>query len=413
MTDILNVWIGDLIIGQISSNEGRWQFTYSAEWLSSNDNYALSPFLNLHDDPYIDTADDKRVEWFFENLLPEGGVREVLARQASLSKNDAYGFISKYGNESAGALTILPRNIPMPDGRYVEMSNNELVSRINNSSASSLLSSTNDLHMSLAGVQNKLAIFYSNETFFLPKGQCASSHIIKPDNISTDYPFCPANEFFCMRLAQAVGLQVPKVNLLHIPNAIYMIKRFDRQLTDAGLSRKHQIDLCQLLNMWVGYKYESNGGITTHDLFDSVTKLAQPAIERGKIIKWIIFNFIIGNSDAHGKNISYTVNKNSILTLAPFYDLLCVKTYIPDSNMAMSIGSEDRYGWVEQAQWQALAKEANVKLTLIFSYIKEISGNIKKHINDIVELSEFTIDEKEFITNRIILVIDEHLRYLK
>jgi serine/threonine-protein kinase HipA len=216
-----------------------------------------------------------------------------------------------------------------------------------------------------------------------------------------------------MRLAQAVGLQVPTVSLLHIPNAIYMIERFDRETADGGLRRKHQVDLCQLMNKWVGYKYESHGGVSTSDLFDSVPNLAQPAIERGKILKWIIFNFIIGNSDAHGKNISYAVNKGSIITLAPFYDLLCVTTYLPNSNMAMAIGGESRYGWVEQTQWQALADEASVKPALVFSYIKTLTGKINKVLKNVIELTDFTADEVAFINDGIIPVINKHLKYLE
>jgi len=301
MENQLTVWVADKTVGTLSVEQGRWHFSYNTNWLVDETTFSLSPHLTLQNEPFIDSADDKRVEWFFENLLPEGGMREALARQASISENNVYQLIARYGQESAGALTIVSGDKQLLTSGYEKLDNKELQQRIAHAAETPLLVASDDLHMSLAGVQNKLGVLYKEAAFYLPKGNAASSHIIKPENVSPNFPFCPANEYFCMKLAEAIELPVPSVSLFHIPNAIFMIERFDRVMVGDKINRIHQIDLCQLLNKWLGYKYESHGGITTNDLFQSIHQLTKPAVAREKILQWIIFNFIIGNTDAHGK----------------------------------------------------------------------------------------------------------------
>ena len=114
--------------------------------------------------------------------------------------------------------------------------------------------------MSLAGAQEKLGLrIDAHGAMFLPEGSAPSTHIVKPENASADFPHCPANEFFCMRLAHELKVPVPAVGLLHLPEPLYVIERFDRAPLDkspetaAGraFGRLHQIDLCQALGVAV------------------------------------------------------------------------------------------------------------------------------------------------------------------
>lgn len=412
MNSSLIVWSENQQIGKLSVNQGRWQFEYTAEWISLNNNFAISPHLLLQQSEFIDTTDDKRVEWFFENLLPEGGMREALARNANLFEKDTFNLLKRYGEESAGALTLLPENIPFPQNKdYIRLETEDLRERIKTSADKPLLISSDNLHMSLAGVQNKLGVMWKENEFYLPQQAAASSHIIKPENSNPTFPYCPANEFFCMQLAAEMKLSVPDTNLLHLPEPIFLITRFDRIIKKESVQRIHQIDLCQLLNKWVGYKYESHGGITSQDLFQIIVQLVQPATDRGQIIIWIIFNYIIGNTDAHGKNLSFLVNKNGI-SLAPFYDLLCVQTYLSESTLAMSINGENKPGWIEAQHWQALAKEAGVPEQLVFSYLKRFVDNIEKTTHKILSLNQFTDEEIEFLENSVMPVIQQRVKFI-
>lgn len=413
MTAALTVWSQGRRLGAITLVQGRWQFAYATEWLDWPDAFVLSPHFPFQEAVFIDSADDKRVEWFFENLLPEGGLREALARVAGVSSRDTLGLLRRYGEESAGALTLLPAGTPFPaDSHYLPLALDDLRKRITATVGVPLLASSDNLHMSLAGVQNKLGVYVKNDAFFLAQGAAASTHILKPENQQTDFPFCPANEFFCMRLAAEMGLPVPDVGLLHLPEAVYRVSRFDRVVTGQAVQRRHQIDLCQLLNKWVGYKYESHGGITSRDLFNSLDQLVQPAVARDRVLRWMIFNYLIGNTDAHGKNLAFMVDSNGV-DLAPFYDLLCVQAWLPDSTMAMSIHSENRPGWIEAGHWCALAAEAGVPESLVRSYLQRLTDRVETLADTLVGDDSFVEREREFLVQNVIPVVRERVGYIR
>ena len=413
MSTALVVWSQARRLGEIGIQQGRWRFAYDSDWIAWADAFPLSPHFPFSKAPFIDTTDDKRVEWFFENLLPEGGLREALARCAGVSSQNALALLRRYGEESAGALTILPAGTAFPaDGRYVPLAVGELRKRLTTTAGIPLLASSENLHMSLAGVQNKLGVRVRDGSLFLPQGAAASTHILKPENRHTDFPFCPANEFFCMRLAAELDLPVPDVSLRHVPEAIYLVSRFDRVVSGQEVQRKHQIDLCQLLNKWVGYKYESHGGITIRDLFNSLDQLAQPAVARDRVLRWMMFNYLIGNTDAHAKNLAFMVSHEGV-TLAPFYDLLCVQAWLPDSTMAMSIQGENRPGWIGIAHWNALAAEAGVPERLVHAYLQRLSDRIEVAVDKRLDDDSLVEDERDFLAQKVIPVIRERVGYVR
>src|SRR5690606_22286919 len=138
-----------------------------------------------------------------------------------------------------------------------------------------------------------------------------------------DYPHSVINEWFVMRLAKRLRLDVPDVHRRYTPSPVYLINRFDRIPTPQGWQRQHAIDACQLLGFDRSFKY-SQGNM------DNLASLAMacrsPAVARSRIFVWLVFNVLIGNSDAHLKNLSFLVSHEGI-QLAPFYDLLSIAAY--------------------------------------------------------------------------------------
>src|SRR5688572_18822161 len=125
--DRLAVWSEGVLVGEVWVEQGTWQFRYEASWLSSPSSFAISPNLPIADTVIQDRAEDRQVEWFFENLLPEGGVREALARYAQLDRDDVFGLLARFGEESAGALTLLPAGAEYPsETGYDELSRAQL-----------------------------------------------------------------------------------------------------------------------------------------------------------------------------------------------------------------------------------------------------------------------------------------------
>ena len=407
----LAVWVESVRMGEVSTETGSWRFQYALSWLGQSQPFPLSPHFPLRELRFEDTSDERPVQWFFDNLLPEGGIRQALARFAGLSEQDGFGLLARFGEESAGALTLLPAGGREPfEGAYQPLSIDELRALIADLPEVPLIAAHGRAKMSLAGAQHKLGVRRVDDAFLLPVG-AASSHIIKPDNARPErYPFCPANERFCMALAREAGLPVPETSLLHIPEPVYVVTRFDRHVEGERVRRVHQIDLCQLLNKWPGYKYEAEGGATFAEAFAALEQTRQPAVSRDRLLRWLVFNYLIGNSDAHAKNVAFLVAHAGIV-LAPFYDLICVKAYGDDA-MAMSVAGETRYGWITAKEWDGLAESLRIRKALLRRIRDELSRTVPRAARRVAERSEFSAAEREFLM-KVLAVVDEHAGFVR
>ncbi len=133
-----------------------------------------------------------------------------------------------------------------------------------------------------------------------------------------------------------------------------MLRRFDRDVENEGGSprvhRRHIIDACQVCDLPVTYKYERNlgsapavrnirDGMSFERLFSCADLSANKAAARLAILRWALFQFLIGNSDAHGKNFSFFVRPGGLLEPTPWYDLVSVLQYDDfDTELAMAYG---------------------------------------------------------------------------
>ncbi len=157
------------------------------------------------------------------------------------------------------------------------------------------------------------------------------------------------NEFICMELARMVKLPVAKVSLARYGEPVLVVERFDRRWAEDRVERLHLIDGCQMLDLPPTYKYERpfgksgegakiRTGASLPALFDSCKNCRIPALAIRDLLTWALFQLLIGNSDAHAKNISFFVNKGGI-DVAPAYDLVNVDIYGDkyDRDLAMAI----------------------------------------------------------------------------
>jgi serine/threonine-protein kinase HipA len=278
------------------------------------------------------------VQWYFDNLLPEENQRVLLAGDAQIDVADAFGLLGYYGAESAGSLTLLPPDASVQGLDSLRpLSDEELNIRIRQLPRAPLTHAAIK-RMSHAGAQHKLAVVLQGSDLFEPAGPTPSTHILKPDHPDTDYPHTVANEWFVMRLANNLGLDVPNVHRRYVPAPVYIIDRFDRVQDVTGCQRLHIIDACQLLGLDRSFKY-SQGSM------ESLAALANacrsPAVARTRLFSWLVFNVLVGNTDAHLKNLSFMVSHDGI-QLAPHYDLLSTACY--------ETRAFDKNGWPDQTQ---------------------------------------------------------------
>ena len=312
----LDVFIDTARVAVLSENQGIWSLQYDPEWVQRG--YDLAPGLPLSAAPIVDGGSVRPVQWFFDNLLPEAAARTRLVASLPGKRGDAWDLLERFGAESAGALTLLPPDAAQAAGALQPLSDAELHARILAMPRQPLATNA-PKKMSLAGAQEKLAVVVdASGALFDPTGARASTHILKPDVLQEHYPASAVNEWFCARLAQELRLPVPAVELRYVPASVYIIQRFDRVVTGGKLERLHALDAAQLLSLAAGAKY-TESGVTA--LREVVGHCRAKAAARIALLRWTLFNALIGNGDAHLKNISLLAGPEGY-ALAPHYDLV-------------------------------------------------------------------------------------------
>lgn len=169
--------------------------------------------------------------------------------------------------------------------------------------------------MSIQGVQPKLSAKLKVKEGIFEVVDKGGEYILKPQNIM--YPQLPENEDLTMRLAEEIYLEIPLHGLMYSKDQklTYFIKRFDRY----GKGKKYSVeDFAQLSgnNRDTKYNYSMEKVAGLIERFCTF-----PAIEKVKLFKLTIFNFLTGNEDQHLKNFSL-ITKDNKVTLTPFYDLI-------------------------------------------------------------------------------------------
>jgi serine/threonine-protein kinase HipA len=303
------------------------------------------------------------IKRFIEHLLPEGRALDVAVAYNGLAKTNVFGLIWALGAETAGALRFTgDAAAAQAAGEPVlrEVSGQELDQRIAERAHVPLTVWDGKVRMSVAGLQDKLLVYLDRPLndggrLFLVDGQrLASTHILKPDTDNPKTPHLAVNEHFCMSLARRMGLPAAEVTLLRTPRPVLVVRRFDREVENTGgqprVHRRHIIDACQACDLPVTYKYERNlgsaeavrhirDGVSFERLFGCADITANKAAARLTILRWALFQFLIGNSDAHGKNFSFFVRPGGLLEPTPWYDLVSVLQYDGfDTELAMAYG---------------------------------------------------------------------------
>ena len=321
----LTVWINDQTVGWLHEGESLWRFEYTPQWASATGSFDLSPALPRTTLCHVDGGSSRPVQWYFDNLLPEEGLRQALSKEAGLLGDDAFALLQYLGAESAGALTLLPAGDSLPPKCGATLLTDGFLSQRIRNLPLETLSHAAPKRMSLAGAQHKLLVIYRNQILFEPLGSEPSTHILKPNHPDIDYASSVINEYFTMRLAKAMGLEVPAVSRHYVPEPVYIIERFDRFVdAKAGpTQRRHIIDACQLMNKDRQYKYHAATLETLHEIVLTCRNRIQT---RQRLYRWLVFNMLIGNHDNHLKNLSFMVSTDGI-ELAPHYDLLSTAVY--------------------------------------------------------------------------------------
>lgn len=387
----------------------NFSFVYDDNWIKQG--FELSPSLKFSG------FKDYAFKLFIENLLPEGEGLDEMSVYYQISKSDKFSILKYIGAETTGALTFTDtKEINIPTS-FREIPLDELKERVFKKDVQSIILWDEKLRLSLAGVQEKLAVTIIDNVIGLGEGDICSTHILKFNRKNENVIL---NEYLSLKLAKAVGINVAEVEYKKLGSEnVLFVERFDRKLiNDKHIERLHIIDSTQALGFPSTYKYERlynskdiRDGVSFEKLFNLADEAKIPLLFKKELVTWNMINLILGNSDAHGKNISFFVDKGG-LEVAPFYDIVNVTMYKGKyaQDMAMAIDDEFEFEKISLFDMLEFLELNKIAKTQYFNDFKKLAQKIHKNLDFSFIDSSLKEEEKEFIQeykNNIIQRLDK------
>lgn len=424
MTTQLTVNINRQYLGRITLEESgeRYALEYAHSWLGAG-GFHVSPHLKPGE------CASESVRRFLANLLPEGRWLEELSASTHISRANIFGLVAAIGTETTGALTFrigaTPSEEPVTSFRPVTPV--ELAERISQRQNVSIAVWDGKPRLSVAGVQDKLPLLIrADGQMGFGEGALASTHIMKFGTARALH--LVINEFICMQLAKGMNLSVADVLLARFGEPVLVVQRFDRELADDHVLRRHLIDGCQILDLPPTYKYERpfgkggdaaiiRSGANLPDLFASCRLCRVPAAALRDMLNWVLFQLLIGNSDAHGKNISFFVGPGGI-DMAPAYDLLNLDMYAAEYDRDFSMAIGDAFDPEEITPWELaeMCERCGLKKHLVAKTLTAMSENLLKTLDAVNLSSLLPGEETEFageLLDKIRKNVERYLPYAK
>ena len=401
----LDVYLDQNLIGKLAQDShGETTFQYHESWIDDPQAVALSQSLPLRKQEYT----RRECIGFFNGILPEGINREIAAKNVGVSAKNDVALLEQIGGECAGAITFLAsgQTLPAQIGWYRPLSDHELGDILRKLPRRPLLAGEDHVRLSLAGAQDKLAVYVDAAQIAIPLDGAPSTHILKPD--LGHYDGIVANELLCMQLANVIGLPTPSVARGEVEGIEYLlVERYDRvKIDDQPLERLHQEDFCQALGIVSTNKYQNEGGPSLRQCFQLLRAAGSfPVVDIVRLLDAVIFNFLIGNHDAHGKNFSLLYRRNTakarVTSLAPFYDLICTD-YYPElsKKMAMKIGGEYEPTKVYPPHFERFAEEVGLTKPMVRRRVSFIAREILAKLPEVSSEHPVCIGVATMIRNR-------------
>jgi len=389
------------LVGELFTTPQGVSFQYAENYVQQT-NHPISLSLPLQLTPFA----QKETLPFFDNLLPEEQQRIDLSKFLHTSATSVMRLLSALAGECVGNLTILSDDMDISalkkESSYRKLPTEELEALLQPQS-SERLHFVASRRLSLAGAQAKLGLYKADNEWYATEGLAPTTHIIKPASSRFESLF--ANEFFMMQLAQACGLPTAATEIVNTGSLYALaIERFDRLSKDEQVIRLAQEDFCQALAVMSHKKYEAEGGPGLADLFQTtLLNTARPHKDILNLLRLVLFNYLIGNCDAHAKNFSLLRSHSTdALELAPAYDLIST-TFYGDAflhSMAMRIGQHSHLERITAADFDLFAEEVSISRQTLTNEMKSLCETITQSLEEVTAfVGESLPASKEAVRN--------------
>lgn len=373
--NVLKLTLHDRLIGYLAGfQNGRNVLSFADDFRDDNGRPTFSLITHPNfpnatkvlSDPWVT---NQRLHPVLSNLLPEGALRELIAKALKVHTNNEFQLLSYLGEDLPGALVgtaIEPEEVP----DYVLNTHGKV-------KAVKFKGSNKENKFSLAGVQMKFSMKEKDGRYNLSKGDDLGDWIIKTP--STRHKHVPLNEYTAMRLATTAGLDIPEIKLvelskldnlppINLPSEefAFAIKRFDRD----GNTRIHMEDFAQVLvkypdKKYGGANYEQIGKVLYTYSGDGIADAQQFA-------RRLLVNILLANGDAHLKNWSLLYQDQVTPRLSPAYDIVTTSVYMEsEREFALNLAKNKDWFDVDFSNFEQWAKRSDVPWRAIKSHLDD------------------------------------------
>ena len=319
-------------------------------------------------------VNNQRLHPSLSNLLPEGALREFLAKSWKVHVDHEFQILSYLGDDLPGAIVA---NVLDPDEVPVNILSQHASAKVIKFDEAFYERRSLENKFSLAGVQMKFSMKVNDGRYNMSKEGALGDWIIKTP--STQHKDVPLNEFSAMTLASMAGVVVPEIRLvelskldnlppINLPEERYAfaIKRFDRNSDQ----RIHMEDFAQVLvkdprEKYGSANYENIGKVLYEYSGDGLAD-AQEFARR------LLINILLANGDAHLKNWSLLYSDKITPRLSPAYDIVTTSVYIEDERQfALNLNKGKDWYKVNFSHFESWAKRTGIPWRAINPHLQD------------------------------------------
>ena len=353
----------------------------------------------------------------FENLLPDGELRDLLAAGVHRASADVVGLLGVFGGECAGALSLWPdgqtppavptyRSCTAADVRaafgpspLADPSNLGQPTRPDDAGGSvsaGLAGVLASARMSMSGAQEKLVLYRRPQTgteppgatpdYRLPVAGAPSTVMVKRER--SRFPGLLQNELATMSMMEAAGVPTAVHTVCALDPAVYETARFDRVChPDGHVTRFHAEDGCQLTGRRPHAKYAQTGGPTYADLSAALRRYgSDPGADTPLLFRWAVANLALGNRDAHAKNVSVLRTADGAVRLAHAYDVVCTMAYTDlDTVLPLLFAGARHLAQLQPAALVKAARSFGLTLALAKELVADVCDRLDANRDDALE----------------------------
>ncbi|WEA30245.1 MULTISPECIES: type II toxin-antitoxin system HipA family toxin [Aeromonas] len=402
----LAVYMNGYRVGTFTkTTSGAHQFQYHESWLAQPGSRPISLSMPLRHQAY---RGDETYN-FFDNLLPDNTeVRNRVVARYQAASTQPFDLLSCIGQDSVGALQLVTEGHDVPDVRridYKALSDDELEQILTSYKSGiplGMVREQEEFRISIAGAQEKTALLYLDDRWYLPLNATPTTHIIKlpigkieSHSYSIDLSQSVENEYLCTLITKEFGLPVPHCFMMQVGQVKALaVERFDRRYAAdrSWIMRLPQEDFCQVLNVPSARKYENHGGPGITDIMKTLLGSATPEQDRYLFMKSQVLFWLLAATDGHAKNFSVFIEPEGRFRLTPFYDILSVYPVFGgrglnrrDAKLAMGLASSKGKKYAIEQIFPRHFFQTAKAVGFERSAMEEILTELANSVDDVIE----------------------------